>query len=77
MHCNGKCQAMMKIAAQEKKQQQQEENKLNGKSEVISSKTFFATALQIYFEHISISYVTFDDDTEMNMPRSLFHPPTA
>ena len=43
MHCNGKCQMMKMLKAEEKKDQQNPERRIENKSDVSSSKSFFPT----------------------------------
>jgi hypothetical protein len=77
MHCKGKCQMMKKIAAEEKKEQQQEERKAGSKTEVLSSKSFFTTLSPVFTAALSGYYFLGNDNKEIKMPRTFFHPPTV
>jgi hypothetical protein len=77
MHCNGQCQVMKKIQEEEKKDQEQAERKMGSKLEVLSSRSFYTNNItQGFSEPISIAYFVGNDDTEIKMPRSFFHPPS-
>jgi hypothetical protein len=76
MHCNGQCQMMKKLKAQEKKDAENAERKGSPKMEVISSKAFFA----------SISYTTTtthqqffarNNNSVQDRAAAIFHPPGA
>lgn len=76
MKCHGKCQMMKKIQEEEKKEQQNEEQKTSYKSEVLSSKSFFA---QIEYIPITTtqSYPAFSERAHTGIPLTIFHPPGA
>ncbi len=78
MNCNGKCQVMKKILEEEKKEQKDQENKMNSKVELVSSKSFYTQSVPAnYFEFISNRFFIINDGNEIQMPRSVFHPPSA
>jgi hypothetical protein len=77
MHCNGKCQMMKKILAQEKKQTQDAEHKLDNKVEVLSSKSFFTAVTPVFFNTLQTTYFIKDNSLVIKMPRAFFHPPTV
>lgn len=77
MHCNGKCQMMKKLQEEEKKEQQQNERKIDSKSEVLSSKSFYTNVTNVFSTLIKRSYSTVKNGSEIQMPRSFFHPPTV
>ena len=77
MHCNGKCQVMKKIQEEEKKEQGDQERKMGSKVEVLSSKSFYTiAAIDIFSSLIQQYYFTGNVTNEIQMPRSVFHPPT-
>lgn len=78
MHCNGKCRMMMKLKAEEKKDAENNERKNDLKNEVISSKSFFASAplLEETITQTTTPSVTNERST-FAMPRSHFHPPAV
>lgn len=78
MHCNGKCQMMIKLKAEEKKENENTERKSNLQNEVISSKSFFTTTLSftaqlLYTAPLAVT----DNNSTVSMPRSCFHPPSC
>ncbi|MBS1743840.1 MAG: hypothetical protein JST81_12470 [Bacteroidetes bacterium] len=77
MHCNGKCQVMKKIIAEEKKQQEQDEQKAGSKVEVLSSKSFFISSVTVFSYPIQRTYILRNDFSLSSTPRSVFHPPTV
>lgn len=76
MHCNGKCQMMKKMKAEDKKDQQAPERKVQNEI-TLSSKSFFATIP--HFENTSneLIYPELQSPKEIKMPHTIFHPPTA
>ncbi len=76
MHCNGHCQLSKKLKQEENKDKQNPERRNNGKEEVISSKSFFAS-----IEHISslalIEHKIANNNSVIDISESIFHPPTA
>ena len=77
MHCNGQCQVMKKILEEEKQQQQADERKMGSKVSVLSSKSYFATTAEIFLQTIPIIYFIADDNNEVHISQSVFHPPSA
>jgi len=76
MHCNGKCQLMKKMQQEEKKDQQYPERKTEGKAEVLSSKSFFAS-LVIPVLILKELFVNPQTDRPVDRTLSVFHPPQA
>ena len=77
MHCNGKCQMMKKLKQEEKQDQQNPERKSENKTEVLSSKSFYCSAIAA----IS-TFAVKATPVEKNYPvtdisYSFFHPPQA
>ena len=76
MHCNGKCQMMKKLQAEEKKEQKNEDRKAAYKYEVLSSRSFFSNITH----PVLISKLNFSLYKEADLSaisRSIFHPPGA
>ncbi|MFN4312889.1 MAG: hypothetical protein ACK4E0_01255 [Chitinophagaceae bacterium] len=76
LRCNGKCQLMQKIKAQEEKEQgQPPEMKLAAKLDVLSSKSFFTVPLPVQ----TAASPNWSAPRAMGMPidqaSSIFHPP--
>ncbi|MBK7562103.1 MAG: hypothetical protein IPQ06_06715 [Chitinophagaceae bacterium] len=74
LHCNGKCILAKKMKQQEKKEQQNPERKLQNKSEVSSSLSFFVTALVTPFSAYP-AYPALANITTIDWPSSIFRPP--
>lgn len=78
LHCDGKCQLMKQIQAQQKKEQEQfPEMKLAAKAEVISSKSSFALTVPMVCIAVEREYQTGDAGTPVDRSSSFFHPPNA
>jgi hypothetical protein len=77
LHCNGKCQLMKKIVEHEKKEQQTPEMKLAGKTEVLSSSSFYAILPPSPIVIILRQYINHEIGSATDQPSSFFHPPTA
>jgi hypothetical protein len=78
MHCNGKCQMMMKLKAEEKKESENTEKKINLQNEVISSKSFFTSPISFKEQVLySPTAPVFNDNNTVSMPRAFFHPPSC
>lgn len=75
MHCNGKCQMMKKLQEQEKKEQESSERKLNGKTEVLSSNTSFASGIYLKVYPAKRVYAGFLTPLEKDLSFDIFHPP--
>jgi len=74
LKCAGKCQLMKQLEKEEKKEQQLPNLKWDGKEQVISSRSFFASAAGV--RPISLhSYNTFDEKIISQFTPSVFHPP--
>jgi len=77
MHCNGKCQMMMKLKEQEKKDQQVPERKPGNKTEVLSSKSFFYS-LENSCSVAASKAVSVEKSYPLSdIAYSFFHPPQA
>ncbi|MGB4843427.1 MAG: hypothetical protein WBP16_03115 [Ferruginibacter sp.] len=76
MHCNGQCQAMKKIQEEEKKDQQNSERKSESKTQVLSSKSFYAIipAGIAILSKIKKSFSASDGDS-IDRSFDIFHPP--
>ncbi|HMO61429.1 MAG TPA: hypothetical protein PKC39_00260 [Ferruginibacter sp.] len=78
LHCNGKCQMMKKLAAEEKKAQEQAEHFGNLKLEVLSTKSFFPALVQRPSMLISANqYPVFNSGKVTDRSFDFFHPPQA
>ena len=76
LHCNGRCQLLKKMKQEEKKDAQSPERRVNGKEQVLSSKSFFAKLQVIRFYQRTL----FPDKQTPLMTGCLspvFHPPGA
>lgn len=78
LHCDGKCLLMKKIEAQEKKENgQAPEMKYAGKTEVLSSKSFFVQSLSMPVITDACYRIASDAGSPVDQPSSVFHPPTV
>lgn len=78
LHCNGKCQLMKKIQAQEKKEQgQPPEMKYASRIEVLSSRSSFLLQLNIPVTGSAPHIIAFTTGTPVDQSSSIFHPPPA
>ena len=76
MHCCGKCQLRKRLQQQQNSDKQNPEQRGNNKNEVLSSKSFFATAAPLVkMQEVCINYTNLSFAKEIKMPRSFFHPP--
>lgn len=76
LHCDGKCQLMKKIEAQQKKEQEQfPEMKLAAKAEIISSKSSFTLAAPLVCMAVQREYQSGDTGVPVDRSSSFFHPP--
>ncbi len=75
LHCDGKCVLAKKIKDAEQKEQQNPERKLENKSEVISSKSFFSTSIINSSIAIIISKPFFKSSILKGYYHTVFHPP--
>jgi hypothetical protein len=75
--CKGKCQMLKKLKQEEKKDEQNPERRLENKSEVFSSKSYFAT----YNADISGAFASFVPLFSIGHPKdcanTFFHPPAS
>jgi hypothetical protein len=78
LHCNGKCQMMMKLKAQEEKERGlPPELKLASKIEVISSRSFFLTEWLVSSPIKAITFINYKIGNPIDRSLSFFHPPDA
>lgn len=77
LNCNGKCQLMLKIAAQEKKEKEDAAKNAEGKVQVLSSRSSYATVLQIQSNLLQRIYHNSTAASPVDQPTSFFHPPGA
>ncbi|MFT3676478.1 MAG: hypothetical protein QM781_11305 [Chitinophagaceae bacterium] len=78
MHCNGKCQLMKKIQAQEKKEQgQPPEMKFASRVEVLSSRSSFLLQLNIPVISTPSHFILFTTGIPVDQSSAIFHPPPA
>ena len=78
MHCNGKCQMMKKLKAEEeKKDAENNQRKDDLRNEVISSKSFYPSMPVVAGTLIRITHpFPADQFNTTEFPRSCFHPPS-
>ena len=74
MHCNGKCQLQKKLDTQNNDKQSTEKKSDTG-SEVLSSKTFFATLERLAARNCSPQYFPVNNTITVDKSFSFFHPP--
>ena len=74
LQCNGKCQMMKKLKAQEKKEQQGPERKSSYKNISISSKSFFIAVEAVSFLP-PVFYAILNSDTPVDRTSGIFRPP--
>lgn len=79
LHCDGKCQLMQKIKAQEKKEQENQEKKAELKVSllVLSSRSFYHTGDLQTTCNITGEYAVFQVAATVDQPSSFFHPPAV
>lgn len=78
MHCNGKCQLMKKIEAQQKKEQgQPPEMKYASRVEVLSSRSFFLLNISTPVTSTRLHFVVTSTGMPVDQPAFIFHPPPA
>lgn len=75
LKCHGKCQVMKKMQEEEKKEQENQERKWENKINLLSSKSFFTTDIQVTEVTLQTKYEVINLAKEIKMPRSIFHPP--
>ncbi len=74
LKCNGQCQLMKKMAQQRKDEQKFPDLKLENKTEVISSSSFFPS-LVIYAKSGKNQFPALSDNRTVDQPAQYFHPP--
>jgi len=77
MHCDGRCQLAKKIIESEKRQQEAPEMKLAGKTEVLSSRTFYTILIYSPVTSASCGYIPHNTGHPVDQPSSFFHPPAT
>jgi len=77
MHCNGQCQMMKKLREEEKKEQENTERKYESKLTVLSSRSFYPVLQPGFSSLVSIPHFYSNDNEQVSMSRSFFHPPTV
>ncbi len=77
LQCNGKCQMMKKITAEEKKDQDNPERKSENKNEVLlSSKSFYATfQLQAILLNSKLLLFPYSNGKAIDRSIDILHPP--
>lgn len=76
LHCNGKCQVMKKMRAEEKKEQENTERRSGGKLEVLSAKSFYPTIIQPVSTLIAaVTCCIYLNGHHTDRPYDFFHPP--
>jgi hypothetical protein len=74
LHCNGQCVLAKKLKQQEKSDRQNPEKKLQGKEEVVSSRSFF-TASILSPSSFFANHPFLADKATVDQPTSVFRPP--
>jgi hypothetical protein len=75
MHCDGKCQLQKKINTEDKNDKQSPERKNDNLTEVLSSKSFFASVEILPDSVNKKQYCTIYTDVPIDRSFSFFHPP--
>lgn len=75
LHCDGKCQLMQKIKAQEEKEKQQAPELKIAKTEIFSSYSFFPSFNPALFSTEISFYDIIKSGAPIDRSASLFHPP--
>lgn len=76
LHCNGRCQMMKKLKQEEKKDAQNPERRSNGRDEVLSSKSHFASVHSIKII-TRVQYFDHHPSFAIDRAHDVFHPPGA
>jgi hypothetical protein len=75
MHCNGKCQMMKKLKAEEKKEQQVPDKKYSNKNELVCSGSFFIT-LAVIHPPGRLKILLYNSNSfPSGLSDEIFHPP--
>lgn len=74
LHCDGKCILSKKLKQEQNKDQQLPERKMQGKEEVVSSRSFFTTSIPQLIPGI-ITYHFASDGHAIDRAADIFHPP--
>jgi hypothetical protein len=79
MHCNGKCQMMKKLKAEEKKDQENPERRGENKNEItLSSRSFFPSITTPGYKIINFAITTpYSAGNTIDRSFDIFHPPQA
>jgi len=77
MHCNGHCQMMRKLQAEEKKDQENPENRGQNRNEIaLSARSFFPLVTLPVISSLNISIpVLYQCDPLIERSLDIFHPP--
>jgi hypothetical protein len=75
LHCNGKCQMMKKLKAEEKNDANSRDSKLMGFDDVVSSRSFFAELPDKRFQLLSRRYPEFSSPLSAGQMLRIFRPP--
>jgi hypothetical protein len=77
LHCNGKCQMMKKLKQEEKQDQQNPERKSENKVEVLSSKSFYCSAIAAISTIVAKATPVEKNYPVTDISYAFFHPPQA
>lgn len=77
LHCNGKCQMMKKMQAEEKKDQEAPERRAETKLEVVSVNAFFYNLECSYKSILTKATAIVKDGAIIDISYAFFHPPQA
>lgn len=75
MHCDGKCQLMLKLKKEENKDQQNPDRKAENKNEITLSYKSYFPALSFAITTSSTEYAVVSSGKTVKRPRSLLRPP--
>ena len=75
LHCNGKCQMLKKIQAQESKDQQVPERRIENKLELISSNAFLIGLHEHFFQLVESPIAEYRALLIKGANKDFFHPP--
>ena len=74
LKCNGQCQLMKKMEQQRKNEEKFPELKLENKTEVVSSRSFFPAVVALLVPSPS-EFPVLSDTRTIDQPAQFFHPP--
>ena len=75
MHCNGRCQMMKKLKADEKKDADNPERKQENKNDIFSPFVLINEMRIVVNPSAAFTYYLINDNRICRMPRSCFRPP--